>query len=105
MQKQSVETTGDPLTDNNRRGDIYEHIVIVEAMKRGANVYKNVGCTGKTDMILEHNNEKLSIDVKASSTHKCPSPGVALVHVDVGTLSVKWGRPSKAPNGWEGFWS
>ena len=80
-------------------------MVIVEAMKRGAYVYKNVGCSGKTDLILEKNGDKISIDVKASSSHKSAAPGVFLVHVDVGTNEVKWGVKSRTPNNWESFWS
>ena len=45
--KQKAVEAGLKLTDSNRKGDIYEHIVIAEAMKRGAHVYKNCGCTGK----------------------------------------------------------
>ena len=47
-------TPGRTHTDSpSFKGDLYEHIVIAEAMKRGAYVYKNVGCSGKTDMIIQ----------------------------------------------------
>jgi Holliday junction resolvase-like predicted endonuclease len=87
------------------KGDLYEHIAIVEAMKRGAYVYKNVGCSGKTDMIIQKGDITLHVDVKASSSHKCPARGVSLVHVDVDTHQVRWGRPRTIPTLWSEFWT
>lgn len=105
MPKPKAEAVGQTPTNPNFKGDLYEHVVIVEAMKRGAYVYKNVGCSGKTDLILEKNGEKISVDVKASSTHNTAARGVFLVHVDVGTEEVRWGVKSRTPKGWENFWS
>ena len=104
-QKQSPVIAGLTHTDPSFKGDLYEHIVIVEAMKRGAHVYKNVGCTGKTDMILEKNGEKISIDVKSSSRKQASAPGVFLVLVDVESLEVRWGNKRRQPTNWEKFWS
>ena len=87
------------------KGDLYEHIVIAEAMKRGAYVYKNVGCSGKTDMIIQKDDITLHIDVKASTTHKSPGIGISLVHVDVDTHKVRWGRPNSIPTLWSEFWT
>lgn len=74
-------------------------------MKRGAIVYKNVGCTGNTDIILEKNDEKISIDVKSIRTKKASAPGVFLVVVDDIDDSVRWGNKRRQPKGWEDFWS
>ena len=98
-------TPGPKPTNTNFKGDLYEHIVIVEAMKRGAYVYKNVGCSGKTDMIIEKDDITLHIDVKASSCHSSPARGVSLVHVDVDSYKVQWGRPRTIPTLWSEFWT
>ena len=87
------------------KGDLYEHIAIVEAMKRGAYVYKNVGCSGKTDMIIQKGDTTLHVDVKASTTHSSPARGISLVHVDVDTHEVRWGRPRTIPTLWSEFWT
>ena len=104
-QRRSRGIVGQTLTDPSFKGDLYEHIVIVEAMKRGAHVYKNVGCTGKTDMIIEKNGEKISIDVKASTRKQASGPNIFLVTVDVDTLQVKWGNKRRQPTNWKDFWS
>tara|TARA_B100001059_G_scaffold180884_1_gene181736 strand:+ start:443 stop:667 length:225 start_codon:yes stop_codon:yes gene_type:complete len=74
-------------------------------MERGAHVYKNVGCSGKTDLIIEKNGEKISVDVKANSSHKMPDKGVFLVHVDTKNHAVSWGQKKKYPTNWKDFWS
>ena len=104
-QKQSQVTAGPRHTDPNFKGDLYEHIVIVAAMERGAHVYKNVGSSGKTDLIIEKDGEKISVDVKASSTHNMPQKGVFLVHVDTCNHVVSWGQKTKYPTNWKDFWS
>ena len=52
------------LIDTNRLGDIAEYVVITEALKRGAEVFKNVGCTGKTDLVVSMAGRTLHVDVK-----------------------------------------
>ena len=74
-------------------------------MKRGAIVYKNVGCTGNTDIIIEKDGEKISVDVKSIRSKQAAAPGVFLVVVDDRDDSVKWGTKRKRPSGWEDFWS
>ena len=53
----------------NRSGDIAEQFVIFEAMLRGAEVFCNVGCDGKTDMVLKINGKLYEIDVKIAEWH------------------------------------
>ena len=74
-------------------------------MKRGAYVYKNVGCSGKTDMIIESNGRTIAVDVKASSNKSSAGTGVSLVHVDVDSHDVRWGRPRTITSDWKDFWS
>lgn len=100
------------LTDSSRLGDIAEYVVITEALKRGANVYKNVGCTGKTDIVLEHNSYTLHIDVKVEKWNykrqafgsrglvKATKPRVL---VNPETWQVRWVK-GKEPQNWETFW-
>jgi hypothetical protein len=106
------EVRGLTLTDTNRLGDIAEYVVITEALKRGAEVYKNVGCTGKTDIVLCNCGEVLHVDVKTEEwdprSNKYYSPGKAgavehRVLVNPETWKVRWPF-GKAPEGWEMFW-
>ena len=100
------------LTDRSRLGDIAEYTVVTEALRRGANVYKNVGCTGKTDLILEYNSMTLHIDVKLEKwdykqqMFKSRGSGKAIkprVLVNPETWQVRWVK-GKAPQNWETFW-
>jgi hypothetical protein len=106
------EAPGLTLTDTSRLGDIAEHVVITEALKRGADVYKNVGCTGKTDIVMTLNDLVIQIDVKTEEwdprSNRYYSPGLsgatkprALVNPQ--TWKVRWPY-GKAPEGWEMFW-
>ena len=101
------------LTDTSRLGDIAEHIVIVEALKRGADVYKNVGCTGKTDIVIEVDGQLLAVDVKTEKwNHRHQayySPGTRgctknRVLVNPLTWQVRWPR-GESPEGWQSFWN
>ena len=117
QQKQSQETIGQKSIkslNSNRQGDAAELIVVVEAWKRGAEVFRNVGCTGKIDLVLKHHNGSLlAVDVKrlcrngdgiftASSNPYNATEVVVLVHPY--TEQVRWIR-GKAPEGWEDFWN
>ena len=110
--KQAKAKLGLTLTDSSRLGDIAEYVVITEALKRGAEVFKNVGCTGKTDVVLSVLDEVIHIDVKTEEwdprSNRYYSPGLsgatkhrALVNPD--TWRVRW-PVGKAPSGWERFW-
>ena len=115
--KQNQEKTGQKSIKNlstNRQGDAAELIVVVEAWKRGAEVFRNVGCTGKIDLVLRKpDGALLAVDVKsicrngngqftASSNVYRATEVVVLVHPY--TEKVRWVR-GKAPLGWEDFWS
>ena len=87
--------------------------MITEALKRGAEVFKNVGSTGKTDIVLAINDKVLCIDVKTEEwdprSNRFYSPGLsgatkyrALVNPQ--TWRVRW-PIGKAPNEWENFWN
>ena len=112
-QKLKSETTGQKSTDSNRVGDIAEHYVIVEALKRGAEVYKNVGCTGKTDLVIEYNGFVEKCDVKTLGQGAPGSPKTWIrstgksistpIGVDPDTWEIKW-HPKRTPEGLESFW-
>lgn len=112
QQKPVREKPGLTLTDPNRIGDIAEYTVIHEALKRGAEVYKNVGCSGKTDIIISTGNSSLHVDVKTEKwdyrNQSFVSSGVQgattyRVLVNPETYAVRWVK-GKAPQGWENFW-
>ena len=112
QQTQIQEKPGLTLTNKSRLGDIAEHVVITEALRRGAEVFKNVGCTGKTDIILSRNGQTLHVDVKTEKwshiQQQFKSPGLAGAEkhralVNPETWNVRWPK-GKAPNGWETFW-
>ena len=87
--------------------------MVTEALKRGAEVFKNVSCTGKTDIVLAKDNETLHIDVKMeeyddrSGTYYSPGKAGATmprVLVNPKTWKVRWPK-GKAPDGWQMFWN
>lgn len=51
----------------NRKGDISEGYVVCLAQVKGAEVFKNVGCTGKIDTVLLVEGRFIPIDVKTAS--------------------------------------
>ena len=113
QQTQHQEKPGLTLTDKSRLGDIAEHVVIIEALRRGADVFKNVGCTGKTDIIIAKDGQTLHIDVKTErwDVRSCRylSAGVRnatenRVLVNPETWAVRWPK-GKEPQGWENFWN
>jgi len=110
--KPQPDCPGLKLTDTSRLGDIAEYVVIAEALKRGAEVYKNVGCTGKTDVVIGLSGKTLQIDVKVEEwdirSNSYYSPGLSgatkdRVLVNPSTWQVRWPK-GKAPEGWESFW-
>jgi len=65
----------------NRKGDIFEKIVMLTALLNGAEVYENVGCSGKTDVMLEYKGKSIGIDVKGA---------LAIERPDRGTKTMRW---------------
>lgn len=111
--KPQAECPGLKLTDTYRLGDIAEYVVITEALKRGADVYKNVGCTGKTDVVIGMEGKTLHVDVKVeewdprSASYYSPGVSKAIrdrVLVNPSTWKVRWPK-GKAPEGWQSFWN
>ena len=89
------------------------------AINKGAEVFKNVGCTGSIDMVLRIEDQFIPIDVKVDSwlsTRGCwqsngvTAEGVWHVRVNPETGSISWllKRGSRSgfqcPEGLEGFW-
>ncbi len=108
----SLETTGRKYIKPNILGDVSEYIVVTEALKRGAEVFKNSCCTGKSDMILKYNNQLYEIDVKTErnqdgywkSTGPSYREGIYFVFVNPITWKVRW-ITGKAPTPIENFWN
>ena len=116
QQKHNLEKTGQKYIknlQNSRQGDAAELIAVLAAWKRGAEVFRNVGCTGKTDIVLQKpDGSLLAVDVKsatvngqggfgANSNMTKATETVVLVHPY--TEEVRWIK-GKEPLGWEGFW-
>ena len=89
-----------------------EHYVITEALKRGAEVYKNVGCTGKTDIVIDFNGFIERCDVKTLGTgangkktwvRSMVRAESTPIGVDPYTYEIKW-HPKRIPEGLESFW-
>lgn len=94
-----------------------EHIVITEALKRGAEVFPNCTCTGSIDLIIKINDKHLDCDVKSMTQRHISSgysnyshaskgmtaKGVYCISVHPITFKVSW-HPSLTPKGLEAFW-
>ena len=104
--------------DSQRDGDYWEHYVALEAWRRGAEVYMNMGKTGKTDLVIEYHDRIIKCDVKARSavakayphryyqpatTTMDPNKPIFMVCVHPVTKQIHW-HESRVPTGWEGFW-
>ena len=94
-----------------------EHIVITEALKRGAEVFPNCTCTGSIDLIIKINGQHLDCDVKSMTQRHMQkgnysyyhaqksktAKGVYCISVHPTTFVVSW-HPSLTPKGLETFW-
>ena len=113
--KQAV--PGPIATDTSRLGDMAERWVTLLASWKGCEVFENIGCTGRTDIVIVHPKlGPLQIDVKCAfwrgdhwmvqhtSTVKPPIfPVVVEPDGDIANWGVRWVR-GKIPTGWENFW-
>ena len=115
-----MEQAGPKLIEPNRLGDLAEKWVSMIASWKGCEVFENIGCTGKTDIVLVHPVlGALQIDVKCSLWNKSlkswarqgsrvKDPDVWAVEVtpegDIANWKISWGY-KQTPPGWDGFWS
>ena len=106
--------------DPNRLGDLAERWVTLLASWKGAEVFENIGCSGKTDLIVVQKSlGPIQIDVKCSTwredrqswdpknTHTVEAPIWPVIvepDGDVADWRVRWVR-NRCPQGWENFWS
>ena len=125
------ESLGRRRTDlnNNRKGDIAELYVSLIAQWKGAEVFRNLGCTGKTDIVLKIDGNLVEIDVKLASYYKTDRsycwvcnkarkvqlpvyPVIVIPDGDIMDWKIRWKKLTTAPNspphcpsGLEDFWS
>lgn len=68
-QKPVKASLGQRRTDlsKNRVGDIAEQYVCILAQWKGAEVFTNIGCDGKTDIVLKIDGNLVEIDVKMAA--------------------------------------
>ena len=92
-------------------------VTLLSAWK-GCEVFENIGCTGKTDLVIVHPElGPLQIDVKcaklyqgkwgAQHTHNVKAPVWPVVvepEGDIADWRVRWVK-NRAPQGWEDFWA
>ena len=131
-QKPAKETLGHRRTDlsTNRKGDIAEQFVCILAQWKGAEVFTNIGCDGKTDIVLKIDGKLVEIDVKlarwlesgsgrfswssttASAVEMPVYPVLVIPDGDIMDWKIKWknvtaarNSPPHCPPGLENFWS
>ena len=121
QQKQSQELTGQKYIKKNRArdGDFWEYYVGLEAWKRDAEVFRNLGKSGSIDLILVRDGETLLCDVKQNSQQRIHNTkpdydwyqlGISTIPDDVYmicvhpvSLEISW-HTKRIPKGWEDFW-
>ena len=111
---------------NNRKGDIAELYVCLIAEWKGADVFRNVGCDGKTDIVLKIDGTIAEIDVKvaqwkpkynswistAAADVELPVyPVLVIPEGDIMDWKIRWkginpgpNSPPHCPLGLETFW-
>ena len=109
--------TGQKCTDPNRKGDLAEQLVSLIAAWKGAEVYKNINCTGKTDLIINVNNTTYELDVKLARFHDKKNswfgntylveppiiPVLVIPDGDIFEWKIQWIR-NRYPKELENFW-
>ncbi len=121
QQNLSLEKTGPKSinVNNKRDGDYWEYYVSLEAWKRGAEVFRNLGSSGKVDLILLKDGETLLCDVKQNGRYRIYNnppdydyhqTGLSTVEKNVYmicihpiSLKISW-NTKRVPLGWEDFW-
>lgn len=113
------EKIGPIAIDCNRLGDLAERWVTILASWKGCEVFENIGCTGKTDLVLVHETlGPLQLDVKCEewqpkrkvwyssvgSAVQLPVYPVLVRPIgDITEWKVRWVK-GREPEGWESFW-
>ena len=121
QQKQNQEKIGPKSINVNpsRDGDYWEYYVSLEAWKRGAEVFRNLGSSGKVDLVLLKDGETLLCDVKQNAQYRTHAPtpdydyyqtglskvqdNVYMICVHPISLTINW-NTKRVPAGWEDFW-
>lgn len=108
-------TLGQTFTDPNRKGDLAEQWVALIASWKGAEVYRNTGCTGKVDMVLSINGVDYPIDIKlarkkrsgwAGNTDRVSDPVIPVLVIPEGDIcdwKIQWIR-NRHPEELTHFW-
>ena len=118
QQKPKSETIGQKFTSKSRKGDLAEYYVSLIATWKGAEIYKNVNCSGKVDLILGVNNSLYRLDVKLgrlnsrgdgwfanTNTVKPPIiPVLVIPDGDIFEWKIQWIR-DRYPKELENFWT
>lgn len=117
--KPRPEVTGPKCIDPNRKGDYWEYHVGMAAWDRKGEVFKNLGKTGRVDLVLEVGGTYYPIDVKVDKWEAAkavwraggtPAENVWLVCVNPETRNVRWpqkqggGKTPVCPPGLEDYW-
>ena len=108
-----------------RTGDYWEYHVMLEAWKRGAEVYMNQGATGTADLAIYYNGHLVRCDVKVfrkkknrgtlgqygavsshtgKAAHEKLKQGTYIIGVHPITGEVRWIETHEPP-GLENFWN
>ena len=83
---------------------------MLDAMHRGAEVFKNISCVGSWDIVLMMDGPPIACDVKQKRwntqandyTYRGDSNAEHVILVHPRSQKISW---YKAPSGWENFWS
>ena len=118
QQRQSLAAIGQRYIESNtkRTGDFYEYYVALEAWKRKAEVFMNLGSSGKTDLILKIGDRLLECDVKVRKHNivngklyyctrgsKTFPKHIFLIYVHPVTGEIDWHK-DRNPDFLEDFW-
>ncbi len=128
-QKVRSETPGQTFTNfhDKRKGDLGELYVQLIATNKGAEVFPNLNCTGKTDLILKIGDQLVEIDVKMASWSKRDNnwvapkasyvklpvyPVIVIPEGDIMNWKIRWKNSDSSntmttphcPPGLEDFW-
>tara|TARA_B100000073_G_C23644211_1_gene537896 strand:- start:468 stop:959 length:492 start_codon:yes stop_codon:yes gene_type:complete len=110
---------GEKLTDKSRLGDLAERWVTTLCAWKGAEVFPNLSCTGKTDFMMVYQDKTYQFDVKcrvwypsdncwkSNNAYKVKAPVYPIMVTPEGDISewkVQWATPERTPPGLENFW-